>query len=1313
MATLIRASGGPAPRSEPVADIIFVHGLGGDAFKTWKNAGFDWPECFAHEFPNRAVWRVSYVTSAIWNKGMTYQDQAKGILDCLLNEDLGQRPITFICHSLGGIIVKQLLRKAQGDPKFSRFYKGTRSVAFVATPHTGSLLATLLDGMRLSSREARGLRADDSALGDLNEWFRAAAETKPILTVAYAETQRVWRLASVVSPSYADPGLRDWVNPIAADHIGISKPEGTLSQIYKSIARLVRDTPLATDDWSSQDDHNPRKGFATRGEYFAPSEGTSYTPRLFDYKQTLVGRAAELESLHSFLLSQNHTIAIIAGRGGIGKTKLLYTWTDNISGFSVRFVLPEPTWSRESYKELPTGNLLIIADDAHRLAFLAPLLILIQNISQESARRVKLLLSCRPSGLGALRSVLSQFFDATAIIELPRIEKLARADVSALAKEQLGPEKAYLSDSLVSISADTPLVTVVGARLVRMGKLSNGAFTNEDSFRHAVFDRFLDEYTTALPCNGFPWRKLIHLMSALSPAGTRSESFLVAVEAFLSLPRHEVSQALGRLEDHGLLVAQDNNLRIAPDTLADYLLEGACIDIHGNSTGYADAVFQAFRSYDLASLLSNLAELEWRLGMGGGGDKILTSIWRTIETDFRVGNAPQRCDLLRSLKGAAIFQPLQTIRIVRIAMGAEAKPGLAYGFRERTQRDVLAMLPDLLTPLAHHEAHTEESVKRLFQLTADLPAFPAVYPFHADARGTLLELAAYREHKPINFLSKLAEVVGQIARDPGAFAKPFTPLNVLDQLLKREAKHENVNEWVVHIRSAELNAAVVLPLRRKVLAIIEESLGRADPRQSALATMSLSHVLAPFQPLVGRVVGESERRWQDGERLVVLDIFERRIERRDAPVPLLRQLKHALRLCRPDLQSEAVNLRVQDVLRAIPDSEALSAFDAFCTSDHEFRIYPIDFDEQVRLAEEWRRLAVKVFLETHPDVVEQISELGRMARWSDEYEIAINDSALRFIELLCSDSHFIVALIESLLGNPHPRLGFNGARVVLPLIRGLDSGQYERVGIEFARSQRGDVAWGAAHGVCSAPILQKPIQADLAIIDALARHSDPNVRNRAIFGAGRVGRHALFQEPAAAIVATTDVAGDLGLAESVCDAFGEDGIPVSVLTHAQIQSILAAFIAVNRFTGVDCNFFFSEIAAQAPDLLFNFFFERLRRYSELRHSSSAGYAPWSGAEVQSFFEGVPPPSGFAHQLRTLLGFMVEDPLPQHLAAELFWAVTSAASTARNIVSEWRNSGEPVKLRCAEYLDRHQPEIVVAVEANNEDQDGHLSPRRSE
>ncbi|MEA5472433.1 hypothetical protein, partial [Spirulina sp. 06S082] len=136
-------------RPDYEGDIIFVHGLGGDARGAWHpddkrdNDDF-WPVWLGEDLPNLRVWSLDYDIEPFRWKGQTMPlvDRATDVLSCL-DLEVGDRPIFFIVHSMGGLLVKQMLRHAWdfGDPRWKAIAEQTRGIIYLSTPHSGSDLA--------------------------------------------------------------------------------------------------------------------------------------------------------------------------------------------------------------------------------------------------------------------------------------------------------------------------------------------------------------------------------------------------------------------------------------------------------------------------------------------------------------------------------------------------------------------------------------------------------------------------------------------------------------------------------------------------------------------------------------------------------------------------------------------------------------------------------------------------------------------------------------------------------------------------------------------------------------------------------------------------------------------------------------------------------------------------------------------------------------------------------------------------------------------------------------------------------------------
>ena len=172
-------------------DVVAVHGLQGDAFKTWEcSNGTLWlRDYLPKEIPSARIMTFGYdSTVAFSNSVARIEDKALDLLNRLgvqRDENIGRRPVIFICHSLGGILVKKALilaHERSSDPVFKDILINTRAMAFLGVPHKGSdsawwanFVANALKGasVGLTTNNAlvADLRKDSSALSTISKQF--------------------------------------------------------------------------------------------------------------------------------------------------------------------------------------------------------------------------------------------------------------------------------------------------------------------------------------------------------------------------------------------------------------------------------------------------------------------------------------------------------------------------------------------------------------------------------------------------------------------------------------------------------------------------------------------------------------------------------------------------------------------------------------------------------------------------------------------------------------------------------------------------------------------------------------------------------------------------------------------------------------------------------------------------------------------------------------------------------------------------------------------------------------------------------------
>ncbi len=235
------------PGTLPLVDVVLVHGLTGDARETWENGsetGF-WPEWLGEDLGKVSVYTLGYPASIFekWaKKEMDIFERASNTLERLAGVGIGERPIAFVSHSLGGILTKIILRKAtEGDDEdWRRVSESTKLVVFLSTPHTGAAIANVVDALPLASKSIKVLANEAGFLEDLNEHYRSFVNSREDITTAvYYEKHRT-NAVLVVSRQSADPGVGGVPVPVDKNHGEICKPADQGDIIYLGVKRHVQ-----------------------------------------------------------------------------------------------------------------------------------------------------------------------------------------------------------------------------------------------------------------------------------------------------------------------------------------------------------------------------------------------------------------------------------------------------------------------------------------------------------------------------------------------------------------------------------------------------------------------------------------------------------------------------------------------------------------------------------------------------------------------------------------------------------------------------------------------------------------------------------------------------------------------------------------------------------------------------------------------------------------------------------------------------------------------------------------------------------------
>ncbi|KAI8955156.1 hypothetical protein F4801DRAFT_529818 [Xylaria longipes] len=256
------------PSTSRRVDIVFVHGLGGASRRTWSKHGdpsLFWPGTFLPLEPDIKEARIlTFGYNSNFRPGsgkstMSILDFAKELLYdmkyaidemSIPNSDnlhMGERPIIFVVHSMGGLIVKEAYIQGQNDPAYTEIIRAISSIIFLSTPHRGTNLAETLNRiLRVSivgnpMQFITELSTGSQTIQKLNEQFRHIAPRLQV--VSFYETRPTSMARTQVMVLEKDSSVLGYPGevskPLDADHHDVCKFNGLDDPRYIAVRNAL------------------------------------------------------------------------------------------------------------------------------------------------------------------------------------------------------------------------------------------------------------------------------------------------------------------------------------------------------------------------------------------------------------------------------------------------------------------------------------------------------------------------------------------------------------------------------------------------------------------------------------------------------------------------------------------------------------------------------------------------------------------------------------------------------------------------------------------------------------------------------------------------------------------------------------------------------------------------------------------------------------------------------------------------------------------------------------------------------------------
>lgn len=252
-------------------NVVFVHGVDGGSVQTFyageqSEVGY-WPKHLGDENPSYCVWTLQYTARKFdfpWSPRRTINLMAKSdwFAKRLVSNKIREKPIVFVAHSLGGVIVKQMLQLSwYASDEWLPIWLQTQTVMFLATPHAGSSLADMclkIENVlsihrgwkeRLTTPALQQLTENNVPLRFLKDWYQKYAPLQDIKTIAFAEDSKLFGVAVIVDEGSADPQVPGVSLSSLCDstHLSICKPEKTTSEVYHELSVSLQDIEQRLD----------------------------------------------------------------------------------------------------------------------------------------------------------------------------------------------------------------------------------------------------------------------------------------------------------------------------------------------------------------------------------------------------------------------------------------------------------------------------------------------------------------------------------------------------------------------------------------------------------------------------------------------------------------------------------------------------------------------------------------------------------------------------------------------------------------------------------------------------------------------------------------------------------------------------------------------------------------------------------------------------------------------------------------------------------------------------------------------------------
>lgn len=1093
--------------------------------------------------------------------------------------------------------------------------------------------------------------------------------------------------------------VEKFTNCFDMDYFSRKEAEEIIKDLFQILENNIRKNPDLKSNLILQilkENQIHLKSFLTAEEFFSRSfENTN----LLNHKYHFVGRSEILSQLDSFLESDKK-IALLPGRGGIGKSRILFEFGKNFGSkhneWELRYV-SESLLTKESIRELPKRKCTIVVDNAHRREDIITLLETVQQAEIIIKFPIKIILAFRPHGLNYIKNRCNRCeFYTRKIEDISEVGELKRKEKEELGKSILGSKHHQYLEPLIRVAKDSTIVLVLGAQLIAEDKVQPALLEQDQEFQETVFRRFKEDIISGVISEDLDatfCRDLLSIISILSPIREENE-FIERVAKYLQVKKSKLKGAIDTLKRGKVLYPVGSKLRITPDVLSDHILHNSCVTSDGYSTGYSQEIFEAFGDTYLKNILENLSELDWRVARQNKETDLLVEIWNNIEEKFKNSSNFDRAILLEKLGNVAYFQPQRTLRLIRYAINnpinkSEKDFTPLYEF---THEDVLRKIPPLLKNISYNFEYISQSCELLWDLTKKEMEINHISAGSNYALTVLVDLAKYEMYKNYEYNSKVINFVEKEIKNNRDSRYACSLLDILDPILEKEILSNKLIGFEIKFIPCSVSYESTKEIRKKAIWLIGNQLRSESTKIVLRALKSLSEALNPPTGYFGRKVSIEEiKRWLP-EQMEILKIIEDLSKITIDPIVKI-QIKSSLSWHAKQTNQYEVADKASSIIKSIYedfDTKFMRAILYHYDRDYE------NFEEnQEQIFQEMKEVA-REFLDRCNNEVKQISNfLNETITKFQISEITIHPAD--FLVVLSTTDHEIACEVCNYIISDTSKPLANYLEFLLSGIRRKDENTAIRLTEAAVNSDNPVLCRSVAEGYAYRGWAFRLKNEEIKIITKLLSSQDTNTRRLAIESLGHFPDTQ--KNEAIELALSIEIGNDEKLADAFCSIFDKHGISPVNLDTEQLKLILKKVSKIKVF---DENLYHLEIfltycSTRIPEELVDFILERIDLAKKTKYSSVDRFQP---LPYENFFEkglnGISLSPHYKEILRKVRDQSL-DPMDEDSSclARLYYYISEDFSLdSLEVLREWIDIGDEEKIKAVGTLVKEAPSDFV-------------------